>query len=221
VTSAVRASPSPPSRPPTPDAVEFGEVLRRRRMVRHFSEEAVDAAAVERILAAALRAPSAGYSQGYALLVLTEEADRRRFWASQPPTDDEAAWDPALRAAIERAPVIVAALAAKDVYLDRYARPDKGWADRDESRWPVPYWYVDTGFLCLLMLLAAVDEGLAALLFGLIPDQIPAFRTAFGVPAGYDPVGCVAIGHEEAGAPRRDLRSRRRPAEEVVHRGRW
>jgi nitroreductase len=85
----------------------------------------------------------------------------------------------------------------------------------------VPYWYVDTGFLCLLMLLAAVDEKLGALLFGLIPADIPAFRSAFGVPEGQDPVGCVAIGHEDSAAPRRDLRSRRRPADAIIHRDRW
>lgn len=201
--------------------MEFEDVLRGRRMVRHFRDEPVDAAALERILAAALRAPSAGYSQGYALLVLTQADDRARFWASQPPTEGGGGWEPAVRAAIERAPVVVASLASKDIYLDRYARPDKGWVDRDESRWPVPYWYVDAGFLCLLMLLAAVDEGLGALLFGLIPAQIPAFRKEFGVPDDHDPVGCVAIGHEDLSAPRRDLRARRRPPEALLHRHHW
>ncbi|MGO8876409.1 MAG: nitroreductase family protein [Acidimicrobiales bacterium] len=200
--------------------MEFTDVLRHRRMVRHFVDEPVDGDVVERIVAAALRAPSAGFSQGYALLVLTETIDRARFWASQRPTEG-GGWDPSVRAAIERAPVIIVALASKDVYLDRYALPDKGWTDRDESRWPVPYWYVDTGFLCLLMLLAAVDEGLGALLFGLIPSDIPAFRAEFGVPEDHDPVGCVAIGHEDPAAPRRNLRSRRLPAEAIVHRGRW
>ncbi|MGD0081766.1 MAG: nitroreductase family protein [Acidimicrobiales bacterium] len=200
--------------------MEFQDVLRHRRMVRHFTDEPVADEILEAILAAALRAPSAGYSQGYALLVLSRPEDRTKFWATQPPTE-QGAWDPALRAAIMRAPVVVAVLASKDVYLNRYAQPDKGWTDRDESRWPVPYWYVDAGFLALLMLLASVDLGLGALLFGLIPDDIPAFRAAFGVPDSYDPVGCVAIGHEDPAAPLRDLRSRKRPSEELVHRGSW
>jgi nitroreductase len=200
--------------------VEFREVLRRRRMVRHFTDDAVDDETLERILAAALRAPSAGYSQGYSLVVLRDGPDRARFWASQGPTEG-GGWEPEVREAIQRAPVIVVALASKDAYLDRYARADKGWSDRDEARWPVPYWHVDTGFLCLLMLLAAVDEGLGALLFGLIPADIPAFRRELGVPDAWDPVGCVAIGHEDPAAPRRDLRARRLPAEEIIHRDRW
>ena len=61
-------------------------------------------------------------------------------------------------AALSSAQLVIVPLACKDVYLDRYARPEKGWTDKDESRWPVPYWYIDTGFTALLILLAVVDE---------------------------------------------------------------
>src|SRR3712207_6969015 len=37
-----------------------------------------------------------------------------------------------------RAPLLVVVLSSKDAYLDRYAEPDKGWTDRDETRWAVP-----------------------------------------------------------------------------------
>jgi nitroreductase len=204
--------------------MEFAEVLRRRRMIRHFTDEAVDDPAIDRILDAALRAPSAGYSQGYALLVLRDRADRDRFWtATELPEDPEevAGWTPDVVAGVRRAQLLVVALSCKRVYLDRYARPDKGWTDRDEARWPVPYWDVDTGFLALLMLLAAVDEGLGALLFGITPQQIPGFRKEFGVPDDHQPVGVVAVGHPDRSVPRRDLRSRRRPRDEIIHVGRW
>jgi nitroreductase len=191
-------------------------------MVRHFSDDPVAPEVLERLLAAALRAPSAGFSQGYALVVLDTDEERARFWATQ--GDPSVPVDDALAATLEamkRAPVLVVALGSRDIYLDRYAESDKGWVDRDEARWPVPYWYVDTGFLCLLMLLAAVDEGLGALLFGIPPSDIPALRTEFGIPESFVPVGCVAIGHEASDAPKRDLRSRRRLASEIVHRGGW
>ena len=67
------------------------------------------------------------------------------------------------------APVVIVPLASKAAYLDRYALPDKGWTDRDEARWPVPYWDVDVGMASLLMLLTAVDEGLGACFFGIPP----------------------------------------------------
>jgi nitroreductase len=123
---------------------------------------------------------------------------------------------------MRRAPLLVVPLSHKAAYLDRYAEPDKGWTDRDEARWPVPYWDVDTGMAALLMLLTAVDEGLAACFFGVPPERTGAFRAAFGVPDGYTPIGCVSVGY--AGAEDRrspSLARGRRPVEEVVHRGRW
>ena len=86
-------------------------------------------------------------------------------------------------------------LSSKDAYLDRYAEPDKGWTDRDESRWAVPYWDVDAGMAALLMLLTAVDEGLGACFFGVPAERLDAFRAEFGVPAEFRPVGCVSVGY--------------------------
>ena len=106
------------------------------------------------------------------------------------------------------------------MYLDRYAQPDKGWTDRAESRWPVPFWHIDTGMAALLILLTVVDEGLAALYFGIVPEAVGPFRAAFGVPDDHEPIGAIAIGHSAEAAPR-DLRARRRPGHEVIHYGRW
>ena len=120
------------------------------------------------------------------------------------------------------APVVVVPLSHKDAYLDRYAEPDKGWTDRDETRWPVPYWHVDTGMAALLMLLTAVDEGLGACFFGIPAEAVDRFRAEFGVPAGYTPVGAVTLGHRAGDAGPGGSASRgRRPREEVVHRGHW
>ena len=88
---------------------------------------------------------------------------------------------------MRRAPLIVVPHSNQSAYLDRYAEPDKGWTDRDEARWPVPYWDIDTGFAALLMLLTAVDEGLGACFFGIPPERIHAYREAFGVPGGVHP----------------------------------
>src|SRR5689334_10314844 len=106
--------------------MEFAEVLRQRRMVRHYDDQPVDPAVVERVLAAGLRAPSAGFSQGYALLVLQDEADRANFWQVTETPQETASWPPETRAGVLRAPVIVVALSCKRAYLDRYAQSDKG-----------------------------------------------------------------------------------------------
>ena len=190
--------------------MEFSEVVRRRHMVREFTDEPVSPESLDRILRNAARGPSAGFSQGQAFLVLTGD-DLKRFW-----TVADAAAAPSVTAA----PLVIVPMSAKRVYLDRYAQPDKGWTDRAESRWPVPFWHIDTGMAALLILLTVVDEGLAALYFGIVPEAVGPFRAAFGVPDDHEPIGAIAIGHGAEAAPR-DLRARRRPGHEVIHYGRW
>jgi nitroreductase len=187
-------------------------------MVRNYDpDRAVPAQVRERILANALHAPSAGFSQGWAFLVL-EGADRDRYWSAGGGSDPKyAGWQRGLR----NAPLLILAFAHKDAYLDRYAEPDKGWTDRDEARWPVPYWHVDTGMAVLLMLQTAVDEGLGACFFGVYAERVPAVRAEFGVPDGYQPVGVVSIGYPAPDRRSPSLKRGRRPVEDVVHRGRW
>jgi nitroreductase len=196
--------------------MEYREVLRRRRMVRDYSDEPLTSEQVERILASALRAPSGGFSQGWAFLALTEPEDRERFWPFVPTSLGPS---PGLRGA----QLVVVAMSDKQVYLDRYAEPDKGWEDRAEERWPVPYWHVDTGMAALLMLLTAVDEGLGACLIGILPEHLGPFRAEFGVPERLEPVGAVTVGHRPADLPRQGsaFARDRRPAEDVIHRGQW
>jgi nitroreductase len=191
--------------------MEFQDVVRKRRMVRRFhADRPVPKESLDRILHNATRGPSAGFSQGQAFLVLEGE-DLARFWALRPHGNG-----------VSTAPLLIVPFAAKNVYLDRYAQADKGWTDRDEARWPVPFWYIDTGMATLLILQTVVDEGLGALYFGIMPDDVAPFRELYGVPAEYEPIGAVAIGYsdeaEQSGSPRT---RKRFPIDEVVHYGSW
>ena len=198
--------------------MEFSDVVRRRRMVRNYTEDPVDAAVVERMLANAVHAPSAGFSQGWAFLLLDNPDDVARFWsAATPPDGGTDPWSQGMR----RAPVIIVPLSCKRAYLERYAEADKGWTDQEEGRWPVPYWHIDTGMASLLMLLTAVDEGLGACFFGIPPEQIAAFREAFGVPEDHTPIGAITVGHRAEDRPSPSLRRGRRGLDEVAHRGHW
>ena len=188
-------------------------------MVRNFDgSRPVPTDVVERILANALQAPSAGFSQGWAFLVLEGREETERFWSATFAGGDRAAFGwPGLF----DAPVLIVPLSHKQAYLDRYAEADKGITDRRESFWPVPYWDVDTGMASLLMLLTAVDAGLGALFFGIFPPRLDAFRAAFDVPEAYTPVGAIALGYPAPDEPSPSLRRGRRPLDEVVHRGRF
>jgi nitroreductase len=197
--------------------VEFQDVVRRRRMVRNFDDRPLPRDVVDRIVDNGLRAPSAGFTQGWAFLVLEGGEETSRFWEATFASVDERAsfrWQ-----GLFAAPLLIVSLSHKDAYLDRYAEPDKGWTDRNEGRWPVPYWDVDAGFASLLMLLTAVDLGLGALFFGVF--EASRFRAAFGVPEAYTPVGALAIGYPLPDEPSSSLGRGRRPLDAVVHRGRW
>ena len=184
-------------------------------MIRNFAREPIPPEIVDRMLQNALHAPSAGFSQGWAFLVLQGEDETGRFWDAVFPKEREQF----RYAGMFNAPVIIVPLSHKQAYIDRYAEADKGWTDKDENRWPVPYWDIDTGFASLLMLLTATDEGLGALFFGIFkPDE---FRAAFGVPDAYVPIGAIAVGYPAPDTPSPSLKRGRRPVDVVVHRGTW
>ncbi len=209
--------------------MEFSDVIRRRRMVRHYSDRPLSPEVIDRILASALRAPSAGFAQGWAFLALTEPADRARFWPFVPTRVEQTP-------TMQDAPLVVVPMAHKATYLQRYAEPDKGWEDRAEARWPVPYWYIDTAMAALMILLTAVDEGLGACFFGImtkpgddfdppvdVPAHTDAFRAEFGVPPEYVPIGGIAVGYRADDLPPQSpvIAQRRRGMAELVHRGQW
>ncbi|MFB6152926.1 MAG: nitroreductase family protein [Halodesulfurarchaeum sp.] len=194
--------------------MNYYEVIHRRRMVRSFTDEPLEKETVERIVTAGLQGPSAGFSQGFAFLALESRDDRDRFWATNEHNPQP---EP-----VRRAPLVVVPFACKEEYLDRYAEPDKGWTDRDESRWPVPYWYIDTGMAALNILHAAVAERLGALFFGIPDEDWDALRDAFDVPESYDPIGAIVVGHpaDETIESSADTRGRQ-DVEELVHGGGW
>ncbi|HEY6294887.1 MAG TPA: nitroreductase family protein [Streptosporangiaceae bacterium] len=207
--------------------MEFTEVIKRRKMVRAFKPDQLPPGTEGRLLRAANRAPSAGFSQGYSFLVLDAEQAAplwEMFYDDAPSLGEREAQERAEIDALSPAPLVIVPLACKDVYLDNYAEaPERAWTDRDEARWPVPYWYIDTGFTALLILLSVVDEGLSAVFFGIPPSIMPRFRERYGVPERWTPIGAIAVGY---GDPEADpvppaSASERKSLDELVHRGRW
>jgi nitroreductase len=199
--------------------MDFDEVVRRRRMVRSYDpDRPLAPELVDKIVKHGLRAPSAGFSQGWSFLVLTAPADRELYWSSTAPGDASPGdWLDRM----QTAPLIVVCLSNKSAYLDRYAEADKGWDDRDEAHWPVPYWDIDTGFAALLMHLTAVNEGLGSCFIGLPVESVDTFKAAFGVPTEFTPIGTLTIGYRAADKRSPSLRRGHRPVDDVVHHGRW
>src|SRR4051812_1873311 len=201
--------------------MEFQDVVRRRRMVRNYAERPVERHLVDRCLRNATRAPSAGFSQGWAFLVLDTPDDVRRWWEATTDPGDLSAPDDWL-IGMMRAPVVVVPCSSKAAYLSRYAEADKGWTDRDEARWPMPFWHMDAAMASLLIMQTVVDEGLGSCFFGIPPERDAAVRREFAIPDDFDPVGVLTIGHPAAGGAKGSPSRRpRKPLDEVVHRGQW
>lgn len=199
--------------------MEYSEVVRKRRMVRAYDpDRPVARSVLDALLELAIRAPSAGFSQGWHFLVLDTPEDRAAFWDAS--ADDPAAEpDPWLRG-MQSAPALIIAMSDKTAYLDRYAAPDKGWTDRDEARWPVPYWDIDTGMASLLILLGAVDHGLGSCFFGVPAERHQQVKQAFGVPERLSLVGVISLGHPAPDRKSPSLKRGRRPVTEVASYGR-
>jgi nitroreductase len=196
--------------------MELHDAIRKRRMVRAFDRRPVDPDVLDRILDAARRVPSAGNSQGVDLLVVDEP---ERYWSLTFPGDRSGfRWQ-----GLFDAPVLVIPVVDPETYARRYSEPDKARTGLGAvEAWSVPYWWVDGGMAVQNLLLAVVDAGLGALLFGIFEHE-PAVKEAFGIPEERRIAGVVAIGHpspagDESGAsaarPRRSL-------EETVHHGSW
>ena len=198
--------------------MEFAEVVRRRRIVRHFAPDRIEREVLERIAATAQRAPSAGFSQGQRVVIVTEPARKRRlaelvgeaFYT-------ERGFDPW----ISEAPALFVPSVSAKVYVDRYNEPDK----RDpsappgtEDEWRVPYWWMDVGCTVMLILLAAVDEGLAA---GFAGGDFDGLRSELGLPDDFTPVGVIPVGRPLADKKSPSLKRGWRSLDEFAHWESW
>ena len=198
--------------------MEFRDILARRRMHRAFEPTPISREVVERIVGVIRRAPSGGFTQGSSIVVVTDEDKRRQIaaaFADHPPTQQF----------VLQAPVHLVISGNEALYHARYHEPDKLAATGGvEVTWPVPYWFVDAGALMMLVLAAAIDEGLASAFIG-HPDQKRIFGELLGLPDEVDPIGLALVGHPapdptaEQGTSR--MRSRRRPRGDLVHWERW
>jgi len=196
--------------------MEFQDVVRRRRMVRHFTDEPVPDATVKRIVSTAQRAPSAGYSQGVVFVAVTDPELRKQVGVlSSEETYVEAGYDPF----ISEAPVQIVICTSESVYHQRYNEPDKKPEGEDEIAWPVPYWHTDAGASLMLVLLAAVNEGLGSAFVG-APDP-KGLQALLGIPDEYIPIGVAMIGHAAPDKKSPSLKRGRRKVEDVLHRNGW
>lgn len=194
--------------------MEFAEILKKRRMVRNYTDEPVDREAVERIIQAGRRAPSAGFTQGQSFVVVTDSTIRHQIAVLAGETSYvESGFDPW----ISKAPVHVIVCVNEQDYHRRYLETDK--APDGDMVWPVPYWWVDAGASMMLVLMAAVEEGLAAGFLGV--HSIPDLKQLLSIPDEVEPIGVITIGHPAPDRRSGSLKRGWRPDDEIKHWQRW
>ena len=196
--------------------MEFAEVVRRRRMVRNFEDRPVDEESITRILELAQHNPSAGFTQGQDYVVVRDAGLKRQIAELAHESSYVAGgFDPF----VSEAPVLIIPCTNEAAYHRRYQEKDKVDAEGQEIEWPVPYWFMDVGCAVMILLLAVVDEGLAAGFVG-IPD-LAALKRLLNIPDEVSPVGAIAIGHPAPDKRSPSLKRGRRGLQNVVHYERW
>jgi nitroreductase len=199
--------------------MEFRDVVRHRRMVRRFDQRPVPPETIDTVIDIGRRAPSAGFSQGLELLVLDSPDTVAEFW--QLTRDPEFGWD--LDDIAVGPTVIVIPLPDARRYTQRYSEPDKiAFGMDDAANWPVRFWDIDAAMAAMLMLLAAVEEGLGGWFFGITHGERE-LLDRFGVPADLRPIGILGFGYraDDEQPSGSWMQRRRRPLEEQVHRNGW
>lgn len=191
-------------------------------MVRAYEPEPIAPDKLERIVGTIRRAPSAGFSQGQRFIVITDP-ERKRALAEA--TFEQFYVDQGFAPWISGAAALVVVCAREDDYHERYRQPDKVTSEGDEIEWPTPYWWVDAGKATMLVLLAAIDEGLAAGVFGVPSEGMSNVRELLGLPDDVAIVEVVTLGREAEDTASDRLSSRgtrrRKPLDELVRWQSW
>ena len=170
--------------------MEFYDLMRKRRMVRAFRPDPIPEDSLARILGAAQRAPSAGHSQGQRYIVIQDEERKAKIAAN---CNEQDYVSVGFDHFISGAPTLIIPCTNEQIYRRRYREKDKLLPDGSEFVWPVPYWYMDIGCSVMMILLAVVEEGLAAG-FACFGDN-QALRELLGIPEEVEPMGAIPIGY--------------------------
>ena len=145
-------------------------------MTRSFDGSEVDTEWLEERCAEALWAPTAGNSAGVRMHVIAQRDVASYFHCA---TDEHWRNNARRAAGLMRAGAVVLVTAQPDLYLKRYAEPDKSESKlaRLES-WPLPYWHTDAAMATMALLLLLEEARLCATIWGSFRHEQDVLRWA-------------------------------------------
>jgi nitroreductase len=150
--------------------MDLYEAINSRASTREFTGEPVPAQVVARLLASAVKAPTAGNLQPWRFFVVSDRRVKRGL--------RQAAFGQAF---LEEAPVVIVVCADLDVCAD-------GYGSRGEQLYSIQ----DTAAAVENILLSAVAEGFAACWVGAFDEE--AAREALDLAQGVRPLAMVPVG---------------------------
>ncbi len=195
--------------------MEFKEIVRKRRMHRAFKKDPISEESLKRILETAIRAPSAGFTQGWSFVVVRNEETKRKLAVA---AGEDFYIGGGHSPFISGAPLVIVPCGSEARYIERYREPDKV-GPVGEIEFDLPWWLIDAAFASLLIMLASTDEGLGTCFVGAF-DREPV-REALGIPKEYEPLALMPLGYPEVDKKSPSLKRGRKPVSEVVHFEHW
>jgi nitroreductase len=172
----------------------FVEVVKRRTMIRAYKSDPVPEETIQRLLAYAARAPSAGNLQPWEFIIVKDPEVRARL--------AKAAGG---QQSVATAPLIIATCADIQRMGSKYGARGSFYS------------LVDAAFASLLILLGVVEQGLGACFVGAYDPQEVA--KIFALPDHVRPVGLITIGYP-AEKPRK-TKTPKIPLNKLVHVNKW
>lgn len=196
--------------------MEFQDVVIKRRMVRNFADKPIDPKIINHIVELTRHAPSAGFTQGQAFIVVTDSEMKKAIANTCEEAEYvQSGFDPF----ISKAPVLLVPCTSESAYHRRYQEPDKINEDGTEIVWPIPYWFMDIGCAVMIALLAAIDEGLVCAFAG--SKDLDTLRSLLNTPAEVTPVGIIAVGYRAPDIPSPSLKRGRKADMDYIHYETW
>lgn len=150
--------------------MDLFDAMHERRSIRKYTGEPVSDADVEKILRAAMIAPSAGNAQPWQFVVVRERETLGKIKDINP-----------YAAMAGNAPLGI--LVCGDLSLEKYAG----------------FWVQDCSAAVQNLLLAVHGLGLGGVWTGIYPmeDRVTGFRALFGLPEHVVPLAFVVVGHPD------------------------
>jgi coenzyme F420-0:L-glutamate ligase/coenzyme F420-1:gamma-L-glutamate ligase len=198
-------------RPAAEDMFRYGstEVLAARRTVREFTDAPVDSAAVHRAIGAAITAPAPHHSTPWRFAAVESAAARTALldnmlaaWIADLRTDGFTEEQIARRVRrgepLRRAPLIIVPCLVTEA---AHAYPDERRAAAEREMFVAAM-----GAAVQNLLVALAVEGLGSCWVSSTLFCRPVAASALGLPAGWEPMGAVGVGHPAAPAPDRPPR---------------